>query len=512
MNRSAVLSPLAGVRHWARNDPERLAIVEGTRRITYAALNQRVEKAAAYFERRGAKSGAVIGMSMRNALDAMVIPLAAAALGAQISPVNFRLRARELRAIVELMNACVFVYGDDLAATVSEAGLGDAHGFVAVDAFDREVAKTPAHPAAEGFRESSEPFTLMWTSGTRGNPKPCRGSLAARMNWIVTLPFVYGIRENDRYLAALPLVHSAGMTFALAHLFFGACVYPMPRFDPCEAWRLFREEAITSGMLVPTMLQMLVEQDADARTPVPASLRTLITAGSRIGPKLHAQILDRFPERLYTYYGSTESPSMTVLHPRDQQAHPDSAGQPYLGVELEVRNMRSVSDYDVPVGDIFARNPFAMDEYGVDGIPVPISPDGWVETGDIGYFDNEGFLHVFGRASEIIKSGGLNVSLPEIERVIAAHSLVRDVAVVSIADERWGDVPAAVVVPVQDIDAKRVVDEVGVHCKSELAGYKVPRTIIAVPEIPRTAAGKIAVAEVRAVIQDRSRATGTVPQ
>lgn len=510
MNRSAVLTPLAGVRHWARSDPQRVAVVDGTNRVSYRELVERVEEAAAYFEQRGAKRGSVIGMSMRNALDAMVIPLAAAALGAQISPVNFRLRARELRAIVDWMNASVFVYGDDLAETVAELGLGEGDGFVSAGDFDRALKTTSPRSDSEGFQDSREPFTLMWTSGTRGNPKPCRGSLAARMNWIVTLPFVYGIREGDRYLAALPLVHSAGMTFALAHLYFGACVYPMPRFDAREMWRLIREEAITSGMLVPTMLQMLVEEDPDPGIPVPGELRTLITAGSRIRAKLHAAILERFPGRLYTYYGSTESPSMTVLYPRDQQAHPDSVGRAYIGVEIDVRNMRSVADYEVPVGDIFSRNPFAMDEYGVDGIPVPISADGWVETGDVGYFDDEGFLHVFGRASDVIKSGGLNVSLPEIERVIAAHSLVRDVAVVSIEDERWGDVPAAVVVPVQHADAAEVIENVRVHCRSELANYKVPRTILSVDEIPRTASGKIAVAEVKAVI--RSRTADAVPQ
>lgn len=511
MNRSAIISPLDGVRHWARIDPARMAVVDGKRRITFGELNERVEAAASYFAERGAGRGSVIGMSLRNALDAMVIPLAAAALGAQISPVNFRLRARELQAIVDRMHARVFVYGSDLAPAVAECGLDEAHGFLSLDDFERGLQKAPPRPASGAFGDSSDPYTLMWTSGTRGNPKPCRGSLAARMNWIVTLPFVYGIRDGDRYLAALPLVHSAGMTFALAHLFFGACVYPLPRFDAREVWRLIREERVTSGMLVPTMLQMLVEEEPDARTPVPASLRTLITAGSRIGPKLHAAILERFPDRLYTYYGSTESPSMTVLLPRDQKAHPDTAGRPYIGVELDVRNMRNVPDHEVPVGDIFSRNPFAMDEYGVDGIPVPISPDGWVETGDIGYFDDDGFLHVFGRASEIIKSGGLNVSLPEIERVIAAHPSVRDVAVVSIEDERWGDVPAAIVVPAQTAGAE-VVESVTAHCRSELAGYKVPKVILPVDEIPRTASGKIAAAEVRAILRARSHVVGRVAQ
>lgn len=501
MNRAAVLSPLSGVQYWARTDPARIAVVDGETSTSYRDLLARVEAAAAFFAEKGTISGSIVGMSLRNALDAVVIPLAAAALGAQISPVNFRLKARELRAIVDDLDASVFVYGEDLAGAVSDCELGERNGFVALPDFDRAVQSVRTKPQLPGFGRPLQPYTLMWTSGTRGMPKPCRGSLAARMNWIVTLPHVYGVREADRYVAALPIMHSAGMTFALAHLFFGACVYPLPHFRAGDMWRLIREEAITSAMLVPTMLQMLIEDDPEPEQPVPDSLRTLITAGSRIRPKLHRRIVSRFPGRLFTYYGSTESPSMTVLRPEEQQAHPESVGRPYFGVELEVRAMRTVPDYDVPVGDIFARNPFAMDEYGAEGMRVPISPEGWIETGDIGYFDADGFLHVFGRASDVIISGGLNISLPEVERVIAAHPLVRDVAVIGLEDERWGDVPAALIVVVDGTRAEDAVAAIDAHCREQLAGYKRPRAIVASSEIPRTAAGKASVAEIKALIQ-----------
>jgi len=501
MNRAAVLSPLSGVQYWARSDPTRIAVVDGATRTTYGELFARVEAAAGFFAERGVIAGSVVGMSLRNALDAMVIPLAAAALGAQISPVNFRLKARELRAVIEDLDAAVFVYGEDVADAVSACDLGDRNAFVPLPEFDRALHAVRAKRELPGFHRSQQPYTLMWTSGTRGMPKPCRGSLAARMNWIMTLPLVYGVHQDDRYVAALPIVHSAGMTFALAHLFFGACVYPLPHFRAGEMWRLLREESVTSAMLVPTMLQMLIEEDPAPKSPAPDSLRTLITAGSRIRPKLHGEIVRRFPGRLFTYYGSTESPSMTVLRPQEQEAHPESVGRPYFGVELQVRGMRTVPDYGVPVGDIFARNPFAMDEYGVEGITVPISPEGWIETGDIGYFDGDGFLHVFGRASDVIISGGLNVSLPEVERIIATHPLVRDAAVVGIEDERWGDVPAAVIVAVDGTRGEDAVAAVEAHCREQLAGYKRPRAIVAVAEIPRTAAGKAAVADIKALVE-----------
>jgi acyl-CoA synthetase (AMP-forming)/AMP-acid ligase II len=191
---------------------------------------------------------------------------------------------------------------------------------------------------------------------------------------------------------------------------------------------------------------------------------------------------------------------MTVLRPHEQAAHSNSVGRPYFGVEIAVRNLRESPEFGAVLGDIEARNPFAMDEYGVAGMAVPVSPEGWIQTGDIGYLDEGGYLHVFGRASDVIVSGGLNVSLPEIERVIATHPEVRDVVVVSLEDEKWGDVPVAAIVP-RDVRAgQALLDAIDRLCREELAGYKRPRRITAVEEIPRTASGKPSLAEVRALI------------
>ena len=506
MNRAAAISPLSGVRYWARLDPSREAIVDGNASLTFGELIAKVDAAAAYLHAKGAKRGSVIGMSLRNCADALVIPLAAAALGAQISPVNFRLKARELGGIVAHMNTVVFVYGDELAPEMERSGLAGNDAFVTLGEFEAGIQTFAGKRAGDGFATPADPYTLMWTSGTRGLPKPCRGSLAARMNWIATLPHVYGVRPHDKYLAAMPVMHSAGMTFALAYLNFGGSVYPVAHFDAPHVWRLIRDAEITAGLFVPTMLQMLIEEDPSPATALPETFRTTITAGSRIRPALHAQILERFPNRLYTYYGSTESPSMTVLRPHEQASHPESVGRPYFGVELQVRNPRMLPDYPMRVGDIVARNPYAMDSYGIEGVPMPVSRDGWIETGDIGYFNDDGLLHVFGRASDVIISGGLNVSLPEVERVIAAHPLVKDVAVVGIEDERWGELPAAAIVPIDARDANRIIEAIDAHCRSELAGYKRPRHIITLAELPRTASGKAAVAEIRTLIAVRVQA------
>ena len=154
MNRAAAVSPLSGVRYWARLDPSREAIVDGDVHMTYADLLARVEATAAYFQSMGARRGSVIGMSLRNSLDALVIPLAAAALGAQISPVNFRLKARELGSIAAHMNATVFVYGDDLSGEMERASLHTSAAFIAHADFETGLKAFEGKRGGDGFATS----------------------------------------------------------------------------------------------------------------------------------------------------------------------------------------------------------------------------------------------------------------------------------------------------------------------------------------------------------------------
>jgi acyl-CoA synthetase (AMP-forming)/AMP-acid ligase II len=347
----------------------------------------------------------------------------------------------------------------------------------------------------------------MWTSGTGGQPKPVVGSLMARMNWITSIGHVYRLDAEDRFLAAMPMTHSAGLTFALSHVFYGAPVYPLPRFDTGHAWELLNDGGVTTGLYVPTMLEMLLDDDPEPSRPA-GRVRAVVMAGARIRRSTQARLLRRFPGCIYNYYGSTESPSMTVLLPADQEARPESVGRPYMGVELEVRDVRTVEGHSQPLGEIVARNPFAMDRYLGDDGPGPFDSEGWLRTGDLGFLDAEGFLHVIGRESEVIISGGLNVSLPEVERVIAERPEVLDVAVVGLDDEVWGQVPAAVLVVAEGVDETAALEAVERHCRAELADYKRPRHRRVVSTVPRTPSGKPRVPELRRMFTESMSEAG----
>ena len=494
-NSAAVITPASGLEYWARLDPDRPAVIAEGRELSFGDLAETVSRTAAFLASRGIKPGHAVAMSLRNSVEALTLPLAAARLGCQISPVSFRLRTRELQAIVSLANPQMFVYGQEVAASIQECRVPSSTLLISEEELAASVLSHPKSPTtSNGFSSPSEGYTLLWTSGTSGDPKRVIGSLGARMNWIHGIGHVYRVADSDSYLAAMSMMHSAGFTLALAQIFFGARVHILPRFQVEKAWDVLYRKRITSVLLVPTMAQMLLDADPDPSRPLPA-LRSLLLTGSAVRPALHARLLSRFPDQIYTYYGSTESPSMTVLLPEEQAAHPDSAGRPFLGVQLELRNMREVEGCANPVGEIFARNPFGMDGYLPPSDARPGDSEDWIRTGDLGSFDSQGYLDVIGRESDVIISGGLNVSLQEIERVLAAHPSVADVTVVGLDDKLWGQVPGAAVVLAGRVEP-RALDE---YCRAEMADYKVPKRYAVVKQIPRTASGKPLLRELRAL-------------
>lgn len=502
MNPAAVLTPVTGLEYWARLEPDRFAVVEDDREFSFGELAELVRKTAGFLASAGVVPGDVVAMSLRNSLEALTLPLAAAYLGAQISPISFRLRPRELSPMLARARPRVLVYGEDAADVLHGSEVPDETLLLAREELRAGVGAHGPLASRSALVSPSEPYTLMWTSGTGGAPKAVCGSLGARMNWVLGIGQVYRVSSADGYLAAMPMMHSAGLTFALAHTFFGARIHLLPRFEVEEVWGMLHRGEVTAGLFVPTMLQLMLAADPDPARKLPA-LRSVIMAGSRLRPELHARLLERFPGRLYNYYGSTESPSMTVLLPHEQADHGDSVGRPFLGVQLTVRNSRPVEGYVEPLGEIFAHNPFAMDGYlspAGEG-----SPDerGWLRTGDLGWLDDDGYLHVVGRQSEVIISGGMNVSLPEVESVVGAHPSVMDVTVLGLADPVWGEAAAAVVVLASEVDQGDALADLDAYCRSELADYKRPRHWRLVDEIPRTASGKPHLPDLRMLFSSR---------
>lgn len=455
--------------------------------VRYGELADLTAAAAGHLAQLGVGPGDVVMVSLRNSLAALVALLAVDWRGGIVSPVSFRLRARELQPILDAARPKVFLHEAGLAPDGEQM----PRGTTALDGRDVLAAGRESAPAAPrpADRHDADPSTLLWTSGTTGQPKGVVGSVAARVGWFGRIAAVYGLSPDDVFLAAMPLTHSAGLSYALAHVYVGAAQILLPRFLGKEVWGLIRTGGVTQTVVVPSMLRMLLQED-DASDL--GRLRAVICTGAPMDPDLHRRVLRRFPGRLYTYYGSTESPQMTLLTPAEQAAHYPSVGRSFPGVRLRIRPAAGDS---ASHGDVLAQNPAGMLHYWPH-LPGPFAEDGWLETGDLGTLDRDGYLHVFGRGHQMIISGGLNVFLPEIEEVLRGHPLVQDVAAVGVADPTWDRVAAVLVVLRQPGDPVRDEHALAAYCRERLAGYKVPRHFKFGREIPHNAGGKPAYGEI----------------
>jgi acyl-CoA synthetase (AMP-forming)/AMP-acid ligase II len=330
----------------------------------------------------------------------------------------------------------------------------------------------------------------MFTSGTTGEPKGAMATHRARMLWVLNATIQYGLNEADVYLGTMPQVHSAGLTFTLMHLYAGAAVRIMPHFDAARFLGIVERERITSALTVPTMLTMIVEAIDAARAPRSlASLARLVTCGSPLPIATKRRVIEKITPQLYDYYGSTESNSMTVLRPSDQLRKPGSVGQAFRNVELMIADANGNACTANGVGEVWCANPSIFTQYRDRPEDTARAFAGrWYRTGDLGYLDDDGFLHLVGRNSEVLKSGGINVYPAEIERVLMLHPSILDAAVVGVPDDKWGQAVKAFVV-VRD---GAPIDLVAVqkHCERYLADYKKPRNVEFVAALPKNAGGK----------------------
>lgn len=482
-------------RHFARLEPGKRALYDGARSLTYAELDSQADVLAGALLRLGVRRGEVVSAYLPNCIDYVVVVLAVARSGGVFNPINPRYKAFEVGAILRQARPRVIFTTRAQAPMVREtaAALGQADfALVEVDGAAQDELSLAAllrGPAVELPAVSeSDFFSLMFTSGTTGEPKGALASHRGRMLWVLNATIQYGLDERDIYLGMMPQVHSAGLTFTLMHLYAGATVRILPRFDAAEFLAVVSRERVTSSLTVPTMLTMIVEEIDRAPVRLP-SLKRLVTCGSPLPVSTKKRVIEKVSDQLYDYYGSTESNSMTVLRPADQLRKPESVGQAFRNVELMIADEQGKPCPPGVVGEVWCINPSVMSAYRDRPEATARAFTGrWYHTGDLGYLDEEGFLHLVSRLSDVIISGGVNIYPAEIEQVLMLHPSVIDAAVLGVPDPKWG----------QSIKAYLVVREgesldlaaVQRHCMAHLADYKKPRSVAFLPSLPKNAGGK----------------------
>lgn len=478
-------------------DPGALAIVDGARRLTYAAWADEVRRVAAGLGAMGLGKGDRLVTMLQNRLDAATLHWACQITGIVITPLNWRATAAELDSVLADAGARAVAFEAATAPTVAGANsargiprlaIGDAAGDRHVDDFRRLDPLTALPEIAP-----DDPSLMLYTSGTTGRAKGVpRGHSAERAAALAHVAQnLY--RFGECTLGVMPLYHTMGVRLLLAMAAINGCFVCLPRFDAGAALALIARERVTALYLVPTLYHDLLADPGFADADI-SSVTKLGYAGATMTDGLLTRLDRAFkPELFVNHYGSSEIYTFTVE--QNAAAKPGSAGKAGLNQEIRVVALDG-ADPDTPAppgteGQIIARldgdESFAGYWRRPDADAKALRR-GWYLTGDIGYFDADGDLFVTGRVDDMIVTGGENVSPVEVESVLSLHPCVGEVAVVGLADPRWGQKVTAFVTSTGPLDAK-TLDE---FCRaSELANFKRPRDYVFVTAIPKSPVGKI---------------------
>jgi 2-furoate---CoA ligase len=480
-------------------DPDALAIVDGSVRLTYAQWYARISSLVASLDRIGLKPGDHLVSVLQNCEAAATLHWACQLAGIIITPVNWRAKADELDFCLEDSEARAIVYQAVSAQAVETSthapvlpricvGDGAAAGALAFDAMVAEAA-AEAVPRAVADAWS----VMLYTSGTTSRPKGVpRRHCAERAAGIAHIAQnLY--RRGERTLGVMPLYHTMGVRSLIAMSLIGGTFVCLPRYDAGQALALIEAEAITNLYLVPTLYHDLVHAREFASADV-SSVRKLGFAGASMTDGLLKQLNQAFrPDLFVNHYGSSEIYTFTI--DQNAPAKPGSAGKAGINQQIRVVGLNAGSAAELArpneEGEVIAL--LAGDEsfegyWRRPDADAKALRDGWYFTGDTGFVDADGDLFVTGRVDDMIISGGENISPVEIESCLSLHPAVLEVAVVGLADERWGKVVTAFVrrrgpVSEQDLEA---------FCRtSGLANFKRPRRFVFVEALPKSPVGKL---------------------
>jgi len=497
----------------ARRHPTRPAVTWGDRHLDYATLDGRTNALARALVRLGAVRGDRVGVLMRNRPEMLEAMFACFKGGFCLVPLNSRFTADEVTYHVDDSGAvAVLTDGEGadvvVAATARSrdrvklvvAGGGEhAEGAYSHDGLIDETDDAPATVPVD----RDDLAWLFYTSGTTGKPKGAmltHANLAfATASWLADLT---PMTEHDLTLHAAPLSHGAGF-HALAATARGAhqVIPDSPRFDPGGILELISTAGVTNTWMVPTQIVMLLDHVGDHAPPLPV-LRHIVYGGAPFAPADLRRALEVFGPVFVQLYGQGETPmTATVMPAADHAAalagdRPErlaSAGYARPGVDVRVLDDHDVEVSVGEVGEVCVQSPTVMRGYWQRPEESAAAlRNGWLHTGDLGRFDEHGYLYLLDRAKDLIITGGSNVYAVEVEAALVAHPSVHEAAVVGVADRTWGEVVVAVIVG--DRDAQPALTD---HCRAALAGYKQPRRYEFVDELPRNAYGKVLKRELR---------------
>jgi len=481
----------AAVEFHARVSPDRLALVYGRERVSYAALLERLQSAAGMLAARGIAKGDIVAVLMKNSAAFIELALAASHIGAVLLPINFRLAAEEVGYILEHAGAKLLFVDEELLAST-----GGFAATVSVDAAaqsDSRLLARGAQPATRGAAlASGDLFRLMYTSGTTDRPKGVTHTYENYYWKCLDHIIALGLSDSDRLLVIGPLYHVGAFDLpGLALLLTGGTLCVLRDFEPAAALELIQTERVTGAWMAPVMLNRLLSLPGRERYDL-SSLRWTIGGGERTPEERIREFSNLFRHGRYIdAYGLTESCSGdTFMEAGMEIAKIGSTGRATPHVDLQICDDIGGVLPAGESGEICLRGPKITKGYWRDPKKTAASFFGdWFRTGDIGHLDQDGFLFLTDRKKDMIISGGENIASSEVERVIYRLPQVSEAAVVGLPDAQWGERVVAVVV--LQAGAQLTPEELQRHCREHLAGFKVPRQLVMRESLPRNPSGKI---------------------
>ena len=504
-------------RHGAALHGPRTAVVFEGARLTYADLNRRVNQAAHALIGLGLRPGERLAVLADNSARYLETYLAAAKLGVSVTPLNTRLSDPELEYIVRDSEAVAIVSGDGYekqgmallsAVPRVRAGLSLDNRLDGFAGYEEALARSPSgEPDPALYRVSEDDLAvLMYTGGTTGSPKGVMLSHRNVMTAAIATALGRGFSKEDSTCFVLPIFHVSWWP-VIALLLVGGKVVIVRKPGLTEILRLIQDEKCTHMNLVPPLYGWLMDLaplgDYDL-----SSLRSLTYAGSPFPVEVLKRAITVFGPVFAQGYGATETAGgpITMLEAEDHHLDgPDSAllasaGRAAICSEVKVVDDGGQAVGPGRIGEVCVRGKHVMTGYWKNPeLTASALEGGWYHTGDLGYLDERGYLFLTDRKSDMIISGGENVYPTEVENVLYAHPAVLECTVVATPDERWGEIVHAAIV-LRDgahVSAEEIIE----HCRRTLAGYKCPKRVTFVRDLPKTAIGKISRKNMREIIR-----------
>jgi acyl-CoA synthetase (AMP-forming)/AMP-acid ligase II len=498
-------------------DPDKEVIIFGEKRFTYRDFKERINRLNNGLLSMGLKKGDHISAMIGNSNAILEVILGPTLTGIITTPINWHLKGEEIEYIVNNSESKVLLVDEEFLSRIipirsklkdlkSIIVIGDnvPDGMVSYEKFLSDSSSddlkeiTPGH----GF--------MLYTSGTTGRPKGAH-SLALDDPTIIDpndiADFILMMdniangtdfqKTTNIHLVVGPIYHAGPLAFLTATLFHGGTIVIMRKFDPEEALRLIEKEKVSTSFTPPIILKRLMDVKDKKKYDV-SSMKSVVSAAAPCQAELKKKVVDYFGPVFYELYGSTEAGFNTILNPDDYQEDPEkiaSVGRVAPGNKIKILDENGKVAPNGTVGDLYLTNSMVkyLDYYRdadkTRGSFTDIDGEKYFIEGEVAYFDEDGFCYIVDRKKDMIISGGVNIYPAEIEEVILLHESVSDVAVIGVPDEEWGESVKAVIVLKENESV--TADEIIALCNEHLAGYKKPRSVDFVDEIPRHDDGKL---------------------